>query len=244
MNSQFKNVLVAGAAFAGILAFSAPAFAVTMKAVYEGTVYNSFDIFDLFEQNGASLNGLSYTLTYIYDAATPGALPFTSSAQNSIVGGTAIGNINPVQSATLVIGGHTEVINSNFYGVATNYNDGSTAYGNHYMQNMFNDGTTEVANWIQAIAYDSSLTVPLDLDTSYVIAAAMLGSSGDFRFRHYDIGTDLHTTFASGHLVATSLTITSLEAVPLPAALPMLVAGLGAMGFMGWRRRRKPVAVA
>lgn len=27
--------------------------------------------------------------------------------------------------------------------------------------------------------------------------------------------------------------------VPLPAALPLLAAGLGAMGFMGWRKRRK-----
>jgi hypothetical protein len=27
--------------------------------------------------------------------------------------------------------------------------------------------------------------------------------------------------------------------VPLPAALPFFAAGLGAMGFMGWRKRRK-----
>ncbi len=30
--------------------------------------------------------------------------------------------------------------------------------------------------------------------------------------------------------------------VPLPAALPLFAAGLGAMGFMGWRRKRKTVA--
>ena len=30
--------------------------------------------------------------------------------------------------------------------------------------------------------------------------------------------------------------------VPLPAALPLLAAGLGAMGFMGWRRRKASVA--
>ena len=29
--------------------------------------------------------------------------------------------------------------------------------------------------------------------------------------------------------------------VPLPAALPLLAAGLSAMGFMGWRRKRKAV---
>jgi hypothetical protein len=30
--------------------------------------------------------------------------------------------------------------------------------------------------------------------------------------------------------------------VPLPAALPLLAAGLSAMGFMGWRRKRKTIA--
>lgn len=32
-------------------------------------------------------------------------------------------------------------------------------------------------------------------------------------------------------------------AVPIPAALPLLAAGLSAMGFMGWRRKRKSAAV-
>ena len=31
---------------------------------------------------------------------------------------------------------------------------------------------------------------------------------------------------------------TSVSAVPLPAALPLLAAGLGAFGFVGWRRRK------
>ena len=33
-------------------------------------------------------------------------------------------------------------------------------------------------------------------------------------------------------------------AVPIPAALPLLAAGLGAMGVMGWRRKRKSAAVS
>lgn len=31
----------------------------------------------------------------------------------------------------------------------------------------------------------------------------------------------------------------SVSAVPIPAALPLLAAGLSAMGFMGWRRKRR-----
>jgi hypothetical protein len=30
---------------------------------------------------------------------------------------------------------------------------------------------------------------------------------------------------------------------PLPAAMPLCAAGLGALGFFGWRRKRKAVAV-
>ena len=35
-----------------------------------------------------------------------------------------------------------------------------------------------------------------------------------------------------------NIVVNSVSDVPLPAALPLLAAGLGAMGFMGWRRKR------
>jgi hypothetical protein len=36
----------------------------------------------------------------------------------------------------------------------------------------------------------------------------------------------------------------SSAATPLPAALPMFVGGLGALGVLGWRKKRKPAAAA
>ena len=38
-----------------------------------------------------------------------------------------------------------------------------------------------------------------------------------------------------------SLTVAG-AATPLPAALPLFASGLGAMGFLGWRRKRKAIA--
>jgi hypothetical protein len=37
---------------------------------------------------------------------------------------------------------------------------------------------------------------------------------------------------------------TSLSPIPLPAALPLFATGLGALGLLGWRRKRKAAAIA
>jgi hypothetical protein len=37
---------------------------------------------------------------------------------------------------------------------------------------------------------------------------------------------------------------TSVTATPLPAALPLFASGLGALGLLGWRRKRKAAALA
>ena len=49
---------------------------------------------------------------------------------------------------------------------------------------------------------------------------------------------DFCGTYQTGRIL-TQGSITAPSAVPIPAALPLLAAGLGAMGFMGWRKRRK-----
>jgi hypothetical protein len=41
-----------------------------------------------------------------------------------------------------------------------------------------------------------------------------------------------------------NFTITALSAVPLPATLPLFATGLGALGLLGWRGKKKAAALA
>jgi hypothetical protein len=47
------------------------------------------------------------------------------------------------------------------------------------------------------------------------------------------------TVINSGIAVAQNPVTFTLQAAPLPAALPLFVSGLGALGLLGWRRKRK-----
>ena len=58
--------------------------------------------------------------------------------------------------------------------------------------------------------------------------------------------TELRNVF-SGLFVATNEAVTFSDApfaTPIPAALPLFAGGLGAMGLLGWRRKRKAAAAA
>jgi hypothetical protein len=62
----------------------------------------------------------------------------------------------------------------------------------------------------------------------------------------WEIGTppdysDNHIIYCNGCVTVTSTTIGTSE-TPLPAALPLFATGLGALGLLGWRRKRKAAA--
>jgi hypothetical protein len=78
----------------------------------------------------------------------------------------------------------------------------------------------------------------LDPGAVYSIALYMgLNGAANFDFgnsAHFRFDSPISFTSQSGVFLTAEA-----PAVPLPAALPMFAAGLGAMGFMGWRRKRK-----
>jgi hypothetical protein len=46
----------------------------------------------------------------------------------------------------------------------------------------------------------------------------------------------------TGELPVSGGSVVAVSAVPLPAALPLFASGLGALGLLGWRRKRKAQA--
>jgi hypothetical protein len=53
----------------------------------------------------------------------------------------------------------------------------------------------------------------------------------------YDVNTPFNGTYS-----ITEIQSGSLSATPLPAALPLFATGLGGLGLLGWRRKRKSAA--
>jgi hypothetical protein len=75
----------------------------------------------------------------------------------------------------------------------------------------------------------------------FVIPAAAFGASNEFEVlvQNDPCGGCLNPT---GLLVSTDADVSP---VPLPAALPLFASGVGALGLLGWRRKkRKPVPLA
>lgn len=72
-------------------------------------------------------------------------------------------------------------------------------------------------------------------DTYSQTIATIVGSSYTLAFDYNGSGNN------NGFVVAA---INSVSATPLPATLPLFASGLGALGLLGWRRKRKAQATA
>ena len=89
--------------------------------------------------------------------------------------------------------------------------------------------------FVPVVSFDQSLTGgPSDNQNSPIVTMTLtdswtLGSSGDFFL------------FASAE-AQSSATELNTGATPLPATLPLFASGLGALGLLGWRRKRKAIA--
>ena len=67
-----------------------------------------------------------------------------------------------------------------------------------------------------------------------------IGPTGIFSFRNISTGIIGELLVPGGVGGTGPVTFTPVAEVPVPAALPLFATGLGALGLMAWRRKRKP----
>jgi PEP-CTERM motif len=72
----------------------------------------------------------------------------------------------------------------------------------------------------------------------------LTGPNGGAAGQWYDAGGGISTGASGADPVVGYFVEYEVNAVPLPAALPLFASGLGALGLLGWRRKRKTAAGA
>ncbi len=108
--------------------------------------------------------------------------------------------------------------------------------------NQLNFPDRLVVNGVPATRKEAGI-LALVLPSAGPYLAVLLVNVDNIRYRMEFNGEILNdaVNFGTSRLLSASV---SASPVPVPAALPLLASGLGALGFIGWRRKRKAAAAA
>lgn len=212
--------------------------ATIVEVDWSGTIVSGTDNTGTFGAVGANLAGDTYTTTYIYDTSV-GTIVSGGTVGQQLVGGTRVGTTSASLGASITINGVTFSVGGSYFG---NYSatcaapcvPGSTST---FGDTVEDSSTTVLTDVIQQL--NGALIPPLPTSlTAPVTVTAMAGDTLEGEFYYVANGTtdDLMLGETSGTL--------SLPSTPVPAALPLFATGLGVMGLLGWRRKRRVQAVA
>lgn len=236
-----SNKLLSSVAALCLFAAFAPASAVTMQAIYTGSVTSSTDLTNMFGLGvGAGvLNDQAYTLTFTYDPSLSGVVQSLTTTSNVARGGPfdTPGSHSPIYGAELLINGIIKKIYSNAAGYVGNFNPSST-YNSAFhsaLYQYYNPNFT-VENYVSGGIGGIGLIIPLDLQTPYHVMFDSLLSNGQFDFNIFDDNLGDYSVHTFGSFSASELTV---SAVPLPGALPMLAVGLVGLGALGRKSGRR-----
>ncbi|HEY5504368.1 MAG TPA: VPLPA-CTERM sorting domain-containing protein [Sedimentisphaerales bacterium] len=225
------NTKIAGLVFGALIAVNVPAQAVTDQEDvinYAGIVSSGVDSAGLFGSVGADLTSVNYTSLFLFDPDLGGSIVRTPTEESNI-GGSNFGSVSPALYAALTINGHTVAIGGNYAGIIDGYFSGVQTIQTHYVAP---DANEYLFNYIES--QSGGLSISLDYGFSYIVVSGDVVSGG------FSFGGDV-LVLAPQAVVENVLAIDP-GVTPLPAALPLFATGLGAMGLLGWRRKRKNAA--
>jgi hypothetical protein len=110
----------------------------------------------------------------------------------------------------------------------------STVSGQSYNLSFYSLTTRINAANILGVSIDGGAATNVVQTSSYALTIISFIASGSSTVLDFLFETDDGT----GGWQIDDVSVESTTAVPVPAALPLLATGLGALGFAGWRRKR------
>jgi hypothetical protein len=194
----------------------------------------------LFDSNGIFgpttnlLDGRSFTAVLRYDTSL--GTHDTHPTEDQLFGGPAISPTlaSPLVSASLSISSGAPVFfdGSYYSNVQTNVLS-PKSYGVDVRSDLI---LSELFIFIQSATF---MFGQVDSPVSYDV------QPGDSFLGFFDMHDQFNNIIAVGDLIPQHLTVGSdaVSSTPLPATLPLFATGLGALGVLGWRRKRKAAAL-
>ena len=145
---------------------------------------------------------------------------------------------------TITVGGPEQIIDFINSGAVVEFSaTGLTTSNNYYVDvSALNPAVGSYLFW-----YETPLGTPTfygllsTLPTSIPITAG--GTNLNLWFQ-WEATCDVTCLDPFGGFELTTTAVTAPTPTPLPAALPLFATGLGALGLLGWRRKRKGAALA
>jgi hypothetical protein len=187
--------------------------------------------------NPAAASVLSFT----YTNAADGNLSANFSID--VVGGYAVSGTGMVTSSFL---SGTDTLDLVTYQTNLPAGDGSINVTNNPVTNGFTWHTVPGGTGADFLVDNVVNTSPLYFDTYGIVFSINSGTSivgglnifdGSPTFKGYS------DNFSGGGVVESYAGLGTLTPTPLPAALPLFASGLGAIGFFGWRKKKRKAAV-
>jgi len=175
---------------------------------------------------------VSYTVS-----GSPGAWVLDFSVTNNLGGTNSIYYLNVELPTTSIVGSPAGWAYSSFNNPWSNaaYGGSSVVYNNPWLVSGMNPGAM--------ISSGQTLSGFKVLDTDQVAPASALWTAFAYFGTYNGPGCFNCGVNPGFEGVALDPPATPI-ATPLPAALPLFAGGLGALGLLGWRRKRKAVALA
>jgi hypothetical protein len=188
------------------------------------------DYLGLFGPVGADLSGDSVKVVYVFDTSL--GIISSSSTGVSTYGGSEYSVPSPSLSAMITINAQSVSFVGSFSSVIRGGNDGTGITDANQAVSLSNASgiialSTQLVNFTGTLP--ASITTPFD----YNVVPSDIANGTFAEQVNSPVVTSDYLSFTVSNMTLTT---------PLPTALPLFAFGLGAMGLLGWRRKRKNAA--